>query len=145
MVNLKDMLPDGAELGKVFTGHGKAFKVNEDIEMINLKDILREGIEWQGILVKDAIVRYNNKPTGGGAPRSLQFVGSSYAKVPKGTFLIGLPGGLFAVNLKKKFAFQITSGRTTYLDAQDKLKANVNVGGTNMAPDYSKWRQYLER
>ena len=24
------MLPDGAELGKVFTGHGKAFKVNED-------------------------------------------------------------------------------------------------------------------
>ena len=28
---------------------------------------------------------------------------------------------------------------------QDKLKANVNVGGTNMAPDYSKWRQYLER
>ena len=29
MVNLKDLLPDGVELGKVFTGHGKAFKVNE--------------------------------------------------------------------------------------------------------------------
>ena len=64
---------------------------------------------------------------------------------PKGTFLIGLPGGLFAVNLKKKFAFQITSGSRTYLDAQDKLKANVDVGGTNMAPDYSKWRHLLDR
>ena len=30
-MNLKDMLPDGAELGKVFTGHGKAFKVNEEV------------------------------------------------------------------------------------------------------------------
>ena len=143
MVNLKDLLPDGAELGKVFTGHGKAFKVNEDIEMINLKDILREGIEWQGILVKDAIVRYNNKPTGGGAPRSLQFVGSSYAKVPKGTFLIGLPGGLFAVNLKEKFAMALTGGRRYWLDAQDKLK-DGDVGGTNMAPDYSKWRHLLD-
>ena len=61
MVNLKDMLPDGAELGKVFTGHGKAFKVTEDSEMINLKDILREGIEWQGILVKDEVAINPNK------------------------------------------------------------------------------------
>ena len=66
-------------------------------------------------------------------------------KAPKGTFLIGLPGGLFAVNTKKKFAFQITSGRTTYLDAQDKLKANVDVGGTNMAPEFSQWRHLLDR
>ena len=64
-----------------------------------------EGIEFQVILLKDAMLKYNTKPTGG-SPRSLQFAGKSYVKVPKGTFLIGLPGGLFAVNTKKKFAFQ---------------------------------------
>jgi len=109
--------------------------------MIKLKNILNEGIEFQAILVKDATVKYNNKPTGGPVG-SLQFVGQSYAKVPKGTFLIGLPGGLFAVNMKKKFAMQLTGGRRTWLDAQDKLKSS-EVGGTNMAPEFSQWRGYL--
>ena len=113
--------------------------------MARLKDILREGINFQAIILKDAMVKYNTRPAGGIPGVGTQMAGKSYAKVPKGTFLIGLPGGLFAVNMKKKFAFQITSGRTTYLDAQDKLKANVDVGVTIMAPDYSKWRQYLER
>ena len=111
--------------------------------MISLKNILNEGIEWQGILVKDAILRYNNKPTGG-VVGALQFVGQSYTKAPKGTFLIGLPGGLFAVNTKKKFAIQLTSGRRTWLDAQDKLK-DSDVGGTNQDPQYSKWKKYLSR
>ena len=197
------MLPDGAELGKVFTGHGKAFnvnektlkkgdvikfkngermyilgpkgdgydykdgrqrghhpkkwfdmmistgkamveaKVNEEYQMINLKDILREGIEWQGILVKDATLKYNTKPTGGTPGVGLQFAGQSYVKAPKGTFLIGLPGGLFAVNMKKKFAMALTTGRRQWLDAQDKLK-DGDVGGTNMAPEYSKWRHLLD-
>ena len=113
--------------------------------MINLKDILTEGINFQAIVLKDAIVKFNTRPTGGIPGVGTQMAGQSYVKVPKGTFLIGLPGGLFAVNLKKKFAFQITSGSRTYLDAQDKLKANVDVGGTNMAPDYSKWRHLLDR
>ena len=110
---------------------------------MKLKDILTEGIEFQAILVKDAIVRYNNKPTGGPVG-SLQFVGSSYAKVPKGTFLIGLPGGLFAVNIKNKIAMQLTGGRRTWLDAQDKLK-DSDVGGTNMAPQFSQWRNLLNK
>jgi len=103
---------------------------------------LNEGIEWQGILLKDATLRYNNKPTGGPVG-GLQWVGQSYAKVPKGTFLIGLPGGLFAVNPKKKFAMALTTGRRTWLDAQDKLKDN-EVGGTNKAPEFSQWKQYLK-
>ena len=103
---------------------------------------VNEGIEWQGILLKDATLRYNNKPTGGPVG-SLQWVGQSYAKVPKGTFLIGLPGGLFAVNPKKKFAMALTTGKRTWLDAQDKLKGN-EVGGTNMAPEYREWKQYLK-
>ena len=32
MTKLKDMLPDGVELGKVFTGHGKAF-ISENVRM----------------------------------------------------------------------------------------------------------------
>tara|TARA_R100001443_G_scaffold46420_1_gene59275 strand:+ start:696 stop:2081 length:1386 start_codon:yes stop_codon:yes gene_type:complete len=100
---------------------------------------VNEGIEWQGILVKDATLKYNNKPTGG---PGLEWVGQSYAKVPKGTFLIGLPGGLFAVNMKKKFAMALTTGRREWLDAQDKLKGN-EVGGTNMAPEFREWKKYL--
>ena len=110
--------------------------------MIKLKQILKEGIEWQAIVLKDATVKYNVKPMGG-APGTLHFSGQSYVKVPKGTFLIGLPGGLFAVNMKKKFAFQLTSGSRYWLDAQDKLK-DSDVGGTNMAPEYREWRKYLE-
>tara|TARA_R100001015_G_C4616376_1_gene172518 strand:- start:682 stop:1287 length:606 start_codon:yes stop_codon:yes gene_type:complete len=106
-----------------------------------LPDKVNEGIDFQAILLKDAMLKYNNKPTGG-IPRTLQFVGSSYVKVPKGTFLIGLPGGLFAVNMKKKFAMALTSGSRTYLDAQDKLK-DSDVGRTNMAPEFSQWKQYL--
>ena len=111
--------------------------------MINLKDILTEGINFQAIVLKDAIVKFNVRPIGGIPGVGTQMSGKGYAKVPKGTFLIGLPGGLFAVNMKKKFAFQLTSGRRTYLDAQDKLK-DSDVGGTNMAPEYSKWRHLLD-
>ena len=102
---------------------------------------LNEGIDFQAILLKDAMLKYNIKPTGG-IPRTLQFAGKGYMKAPKGTFLIGLPGGLFAVNMKKKFAVQLTSGSRAYLDAQDKLK-DSDVGGTNMAPEFSQWKQYL--
>jgi len=112
--------------------------------MVKLKDILREGIEFQAILVKDATVKYNTRPAGGIPGVGTQMAGKSHAKVPKGTFLIGLPGGLFAVNLKNKFAFQLTSGRDKWLDAQDKLK-NSDLGGTNMAPDYNQWRKYLKK
>tara|TARA_B100001173_G_C16027229_1_gene564652 strand:- start:2615 stop:4123 length:1509 start_codon:yes stop_codon:yes gene_type:complete len=115
---------------------GESFIVFKESVQIN------EGIEWQAILLKDAMLKYNTKPTGGPVG-SLHFAGKNYAKVPKGTFLIGLPGGLFAVNLKKKFAMQLTSGSREWLDAQDKLKDN-EVGGTNMAPEFSKWRQYLK-
>ena len=103
---------------------------------------INEGIDFQAILLKDAMLKYNIQPTGG-IPRTLQFAGKGYMKVPKGTFLIGLPGGLFAVNPKKKFAVQITSGSRAYLDAQDKLK-DSDVGGTNMAPEYREWKQYLK-
>ena len=102
---------------------------------------LNEGIDFQAILLKDAMLKYNIKPTGG-IPRTLQFADKGYMKAPKGTFLIGLPGGLFAVNMKKKFAVQLTSGSRAYLDAQDKLK-DSDVGGTNMAPEFSQWKQYL--
>ena len=112
---------------------GESFIVFKESVQIN------EGIEWQGILVKDATLKYNNKPTGG---PGLEWVGQSYAKVPKGTFLIGLPGGLFAVNMKKKFAMALTTGSREWLDAQDKLKGN-EVGGTNMAPEYREWKKYL--
>ena len=115
---------------------GESFIVFKESVQIN------EGIDFQAILLKDAMLKYNIKPTGG-IPRTLQFAGKGYMKAPKGTFLIGLPGGLFAVNMKKKFAVQLTSGSRAYLDAQDKLKDN-EVGGTNMAPEYSKWRQYLK-
>ena len=107
------------------------------------KFLVKEGIEFQAILVKDAMVKFNVKPTGGSVG-ALQFAGQSYAKVPKGTFLIGLPGGLFAVNIKKKFAMALTSGRRNWLDAQDKLK-DSDVGGTNMAPQFSQWRSLLNR
>ena len=105
------------------------------------ESVVNEGINFQAILLKDAMLKYNIKPTGG-IPRTLQFASQGYVKVPKGTFLIGLPGGLFAVNMKKKFAIQITSGSRAYLDAQDKLK-DSDVGGTNMAPEFSQWKQYL--
>jgi len=129
---------------------GVATIKGDDKELQKVKDILgleesvqiNEGIDFQAILLKDAMLKYNIKPTGG-IPRTLQFAGKGYMKAPKGTFLIGLPGGLFAVNMKKKFAVQLTSGSRAYLDAQDKLKDN-EVGGTNMAPEYSKWRQYLK-
>jgi len=110
---------------------------------MKLIELLTEGIEWQGILVKDATLKFNNKPTGG-IPRTIQFATQSHVKAPKGTFLIGLPGGLFAVNLKKKFAMALTSGRRNWLDAQDKLK-DGDVGGTNMAPEFSKWKHLLKR
>ena len=112
--------------------------------MVKLKDILREGVEFQAIVLKDTMVKYNTRPAGGIPGIGTQMAGKGYAKVPKGTFLIGLPGGLFAVNLKKKFAFQITSGSRAYLDAQDKIK-DSDVGGTNMAPGYNQWRQYLKK
>jgi len=112
--------------------------------MIKLKNILNEGIEFQAILVKDATVKYNTPPAGGIPGVGTQMAGQSYAKVPKGTFLIGLPGGLFAVNMKKKFAMALTTGRSKWLDAQDKLKSS-EVGGTNMAPEFSQWRGYLKR
>ena len=105
------------------------------------ESVVNEGINFQAILLKDAMLKYNIKPTGG-IPRTLQFASQGYVKVPKGTFLIGLPGGLFAVNMKKKFAIQITSGSRAYLDAQDKLK-DSDVGGTNMAPEFSQWKKYL--
>ena len=110
--------------------------------MIKLKNILNEGIEFQAILVKDATVKYNTPPAGGIPGVGTQMAGQSYAKVPKGTFLIGLPGGLFAVNMKKKFAMALTSGSREWLGAQDKLKGN-EVGGTNMAPEYKEWKKYL--
>ncbi len=37
----------------------------------------------------------------------------------------------------------LTGGRRYWLDAQDKLK-DGDVGGTNMAPVYSKWRHLLD-
>jgi len=114
---------------------GESFIVFKESVQIN------EGIDFQAILLKDAMLKYNIKPTGG-IPRTLQFAGKGYMKAPKGTFLIGLPGGLFAVNMKKKFAVQLTSGSREWLDAQDKLKGN-EVGGTNMAPEYREWKQYL--
>jgi len=110
--------------------------------MIKLKQVLTEGNGFQVVLSKDAMVKFNTKPTGGIPGVGLQFAGQNYAKVPKGTFLIGLPGGLYAVNMNKKFAFQLTQGRRTWLDAQDKLK-DSDYGGTNMAPKYSQWKQYL--
>ena len=108
--------------------------------MIKLKQVLTEGNGFQVVLTKDAMVRFNTTPERG--VKGLQFAGQNYAKVPKGTFLIGLPGGLYAVNMNKKFAFQLTHGRRTYLDAQDKLK-DSDYSGTNMAPKYSQWKQYL--
>ena len=107
--------------------------------MIKLKQVLNEGNGFQVVLSKDAMVRFNTTP---GGVKGVQFAGQKYAKVPKGTFLIGLPGGLYAVNMNKKFAFQLTQGRRTWLDAQDKLK-DSDYGGTNMAPKYSQWKQYL--
>ena len=130
-----------ADIVSHFKLDGPEFMAAWDRVVKESEDTLNEAIEWQGILLKDAMLKYNTM-SGGGAPRSLQFAGQSYAKVPKGTFLIGLPGGLFAVNTKKKFAFQLTSGNRTWLDAQDKLK-DGDVGGTNMAPEFNKWKQYL--
>ena len=116
-------------------GRDDLLNKDESVQFVN------EGIDFQAILLKDAMLKYNIQPTGG-IPRTLQFAGKGYMKAPKGTFLIGLPGGLFAVNLKKKFAVQLTSGSRAYLDAQDKLKDN-EVGGTNMAPEYREWKKYL--
>lgn len=130
-----------ADIVSHFKLDGPEFMAAWDRTIKESTDTLNEAIEWQGILLKDAMLKHNTTSPGG-APRSIQFAGQSYAKIPKGTFLIGLPGGLFAVNTKKKFALQLTSGSRTWLDAQDKLK-DGDVGGTNMAPEFSKWKQYL--
>ena len=113
--------------------------------MIKLKEILNEGIEVAYLLKKDAEVKFNQKPTGGPVG-SLQFASQGYVKVPKGTFLIGLPGGLFAVNMSKRkpFAFQITHGRDEWLDAQNKLKDDQVLAIPRMkAPTYNQWKGYL--
>ena len=113
--------------------------------MIKLKEILNEGIEVAYLIKKDAEVKFNQKPTGG-TVGALQFASQGYVKVPKGTFLIGLPGGLFAVNMSKRkpFAFQITHGRDEWLDAQNKLKDDQVLAIPRMkAPTYSQWKQYL--
>ena len=111
--------------------------------MIKLKNILSEGIEAAYLLKKDAEVKFNKKPTGGPVG-SLQFASQGYIKVPKGTFLICLPGGLFAVNMTKKFAIALTTGRRTWLDAQNKLKDDQVLAIPRMkAPTYNQWRGYL--
>jgi len=113
--------------------------------MIRLKDILSEGVEAAYILKKDAEVKYNKKPTGG-TVGALQFASQGYVKVPKGTFLVGLPGGLFAVNMSKKkpFAFALTNSTRDWLGAQDKLKDDQVLAIPRMkAPTYSQWRGYL--
>ena len=114
--------------------------------MIKLKQLLEE--DSRGFrtfaTTKDAMVRYNKKPTGGIPGVGLQFASQGYVKVPKGTFLIDLPGGLFAVNTKNEFAIALTSSNTGALDAQDKLdnKSYTEVPSFK-APSYSQWKKYL--
>ena len=112
--------------------------------MIKLKNILNEGVEFSAITTGPVQVKFNRQPNSADMiPHALYHSSKHYAEVPAGTYLIGLPGGLFAVNMKKKFAMALTTGRRQWLDAQDKLK-DGDVGGTNMAPEYSKWRHLLD-
>ena len=113
--------------------------------MIKLKELLKEDSRGFRTFVttKDAMVRYNKKPSGG-TVGSLQFASQGYVKVPKGTFLIDLPGGLFAVNTNDEFAFPLTSSTTGALDAQDKLDdRSYSEVPSFKAPSYNQWKKYL--
>jgi len=114
-------------------------------ELYKFRQYLTEGVEFSIVLTKDALVTSNNRASGMGVPGSgFQTTGQGHTKVPKGTFLIGLPGGLFAVNMKEKFAFALTGGRRTWLGSQDKLKDNEYTN-TSQVPQYSQWKQYLKK
>ena len=107
------------------------------------RNLIKEGIEAAFLLKKDAMLKFNKKPSGG-IVGALNFADKGYVKAPKGTFLIGLPGGLFAVNMTKKWALQITAGSSQWLDAQNKLKDDQVLAIPRMkAPTYSQWKQYL--
>jgi hypothetical protein len=110
---------------------------------MKLKDLLFEGNAKGWILKRPAMLKYNMKRVKGGVPKALYTSDKSYAKVPKGTYILSLPGGLFAVNTKEKFAFQITSDGGT-LGAQDKLKSS-DVSAVSNAPSFSEWRSYWKR
>ena len=107
---------------------------------MKLQNLLLEGIAFQVQLTADAEIKYNKKPSGG-TVGALQFSSQGYTTVPAGTYLVGLPGGLFAVNMEEKFAFAATAGNKRYLDAQDKLKQNQYTP-SNTAPEFAKWRKY---
>ena len=109
---------------------------------MKLKDILMEGNAKGWLIKRPAMLKFNMKARGG-VPGALYTSDKSYAKVPKGTYIVSLPAGLFAVNTKEKFAFMITSDEGG-LGAQDKLKANDVKAVTN-APSFSEWRSYWKR
>ena len=107
---------------------------------MKLRDLLMEGNAKGWLIKRPAVVKFNMK---GGVPGALYTTDKSYAKVPKGTYIVSLPAGLFAVNTKEEFAFQITSDGGT-LGAQDKLKSS-DVSTASNAPSFSEWRSYWKR
>ena len=113
--------------------------------MISFKHFISEATGF--VLTKSAEVKYNKKPASfrdGQSSNGLQFSSQGYVELPKGTFLVPLPAGLFAVNTKEKFAFMVTNGKKSQLDQQDKLKSN-QYSNTNDAPEWSSWSSYLKK
>ena len=115
--------------------------------MIKLKNILNEGVEFSAITTGPVQVKFNRKPDSADmVPHALYHSSKHYAEIPAGTYLIGLPGGLFAVNMKKKFAFAITSGSRTWLDSQDKINMSKLKGvEAGKVPQYSQWKHLVKR
>tara|TARA_E500000305_G_scaffold48580_1_gene37956 strand:- start:1152 stop:1499 length:348 start_codon:yes stop_codon:yes gene_type:complete len=114
--------------------------------VIKLKNILNEGIEFSAITTGPVQVKFNRQAKAADMiPHALYHSSKHYAEVPAKTFLIGLPGGLFAVNIKKKFAFALTSGSRTWLDSQDKLSGKVKGIPASQAPQYAEWKHLVKK
>ena len=114
--------------------------------MVKLTDLITEGVSAAYVLTKDATIRYNvHRDPKTMIPGALYTASPGYVKMPKGTFLVQLPGGLFAVNVMKKWAKQITSHHRSPLGAQDKLKhSDYDVLNPEQGPVYAYWKNWLK-
>ena len=111
---------------------------------MKLRDLLFEGNAEGWVLKRPAMLKFNSRGNvRDGVPKALYTSDKKYAKAPRGTYILSLPAGLFAVNTTEKFAFMITSDGGG-LGAQDKLKSSDVVAVSN-GPSFSEWRSYWKR
>ena len=110
-------------------------------------NILTEGVQAAYQLTKPALIRYNvHRNPKDMIPGALYTASPGYMKMPKATYLVQLPGGLFAVNVQEKFAMQVTSHHRSPLGAQDKLKhSDYEVLNPEQGPVYAYWKNWLKK